>query len=208
MKFEAKGTLSSIILTHPGGAKAGAADQSCGRVSRLRERSEPRCRYLRRSNVAVEDTAVSVMEAVAVRCRFATPLPDRSRSERGEKIMRVHVLKYARWLLLDSRFSLGLSAVFSPQIPIGRRSKQALGKSGQLQAGDVFRIGMPRTDLSVTVKGVPVRPLRARSYAAFKQIGDQAMVMGDSCSSTRKSQRDGRPLQRRARGDRSAQPPE
>ncbi len=35
--------------------------------------------------------------------------------------------------------------------------EQALGKSGQLQAGDVFRVGMPRTDLSVTVKGVPVK---------------------------------------------------
>src|SRR6202035_4513931 len=58
--------------------------------------------------------------------------------------------------------------------------EQALGKSGQLQAGDVFRIGMPRTDLSVTVKGVPVKPgFALGSYAAFKPVGDQAMVMGD-----------------------------
>jgi hypothetical protein len=58
--------------------------------------------------------------------------------------------------------------------------EQALGKSGQLQAGDVFRVGMPRTDLTVTVKGVPVQaPFALGSYAAFKQIGDQAMVMGD-----------------------------
>ncbi len=48
---------------------------------------------------------------------------------------------------------------------------QALGKSGQLQAGDVFRVGMPRTDLTVTVKGVPVKaPFALGSYAAFKQI--------------------------------------
>ena len=58
--------------------------------------------------------------------------------------------------------------------------EQALGKSGQLQAGDVFRVGMPRTDLSVTVKGVLVKPgFALGSYAAFKQVGDQAMVMGD-----------------------------
>jgi hypothetical protein len=58
--------------------------------------------------------------------------------------------------------------------------EQALGKSGQLQAGDVFRVGMPRTDLSVTVKGVPVKAgFALGSYAAFKQVGDQAMVMGD-----------------------------
>jgi hypothetical protein len=58
--------------------------------------------------------------------------------------------------------------------------EQALGKSGQLQDGDVFRVGMPRTDLAVTVKGVPVKAgLALGSYAAFKQIGDHAMVMGD-----------------------------
>ena len=58
--------------------------------------------------------------------------------------------------------------------------EQALGKSGQLQAGDVFRIGMPRTDLTVTVKGVPVKAgFALGSYAAFRQMGDQAMVMGD-----------------------------
>jgi len=57
---------------------------------------------------------------------------------------------------------------------------EALGKPGQLQPGDVFRIGMPRTDLSVTVKGVPVKPgFALGSYAAFKQVGDHAMVMGD-----------------------------
>src|ERR671931_467432 len=58
--------------------------------------------------------------------------------------------------------------------------EQALGKTGQLQPGDVFRIGMPRTDLNVTVKGVPVKAgFALGSYAAFKQTGDQAMVMGD-----------------------------
>jgi hypothetical protein len=58
--------------------------------------------------------------------------------------------------------------------------EQALGKSGQLQDGDVFRVGMPRTDLSVTVRGVPVKPgFALGSYAAFKQTGEHAMVMGD-----------------------------
>ena len=58
--------------------------------------------------------------------------------------------------------------------------EQALGKPGQVQAGDVFRVGMPRTDLSVSVKGVPVKAgFALGSYAAFKQVGDRAMVMGD-----------------------------
>jgi hypothetical protein len=39
---------------------------------------------------------------------------------------------------------------------------------------------MPRTDLAVTVKGVPVKPgFALGSYAAFAPVGDQAMVMGD-----------------------------
>src|SRR5258705_827906 len=39
---------------------------------------------------------------------------------------------------------------------------------------------MPRTDLAVTVEGVPVKPgFALGSYAAFKQMGDHAMVMGD-----------------------------
>jgi hypothetical protein len=64
--------------------------------------------------------------------------------------------------------------------PDWKAVEQALGKSGQLQPGDVFRIGMPRTDLSVTVKGVPVKAgFALGSYAAFKQVGDHVMVMGD-----------------------------
>jgi hypothetical protein len=64
--------------------------------------------------------------------------------------------------------------------PDWKAVEQALGKSGQMQPGDVFRIGMPRTDLTVTVKGVPVKAgFALGSYAAFKQIGDHAMVMGD-----------------------------
>src|SRR6266851_2139734 len=64
--------------------------------------------------------------------------------------------------------------------PDWKAVEQALGKAGQVQAGDVFRVGMPRTDLSVTVKGVPVKAgFALGSYAAFKQVGDQTMVMGD-----------------------------
>src|SRR5213083_3470021 len=49
-----------------------------------------------------------------------------------------------------------------------------------MQPGDVFRIGIPRTDLTVAVKGVPVKAgFALGSYAAFKQVGDRAMVMGD-----------------------------
>ena len=64
--------------------------------------------------------------------------------------------------------------------PDWKAVEQALGKPGQLQPGDVFRVGMPRTDLSVSVKGVPDKAgFALGSYAAFRQVGDHAMVMGD-----------------------------
>jgi len=75
---------------------------------------------------------------------------------------------------------LGVPATAVAAQPDWKAIERALGKSGQLQAGDVFRVGMPRTDLSVTVKGVPVKAgFALGSYATFKQVGDHAMVMGD-----------------------------
>src|SRR5262245_51273589 len=58
--------------------------------------------------------------------------------------------------------------------------EEALGKSGQLQAGDVFRVAMPRTDLKVKVQGVDIKAgFALGSYAAFKKTGKDTMVMGD-----------------------------
>jgi hypothetical protein len=56
----------------------------------------------------------------------------------------------------------------------------ALGRPGTMMPGDVFRVGMPRTDLKVTVEGVPVQAgFALGAYAAFKQFDDGTMVMGD-----------------------------
>jgi Domain of Unknown Function (DUF1259) len=56
---------------------------------------------------------------------------------------------------------------------------QALGRSGQ-KIGDVYRVGFPRTDLHVSVKGVAIKPgLALGSWAAFLGTDDNAMVMGD-----------------------------
>ncbi|HZF04707.1 MAG TPA: DUF1259 domain-containing protein [Patescibacteria group bacterium] len=83
-------------------------------------------------------------------------------------------------MLIGFLVIIGVAAATHAADPDWKAVEQALGKSGQLQAGDVFRVGMPRTDLSVTVKGVPVKAgFALGSYAAFKQVGEQAMVMGD-----------------------------
>lgn len=58
---------------------------------------------------------------------------------------------------------------------------QALGKSGSEAAGGVYRVGLPRSDLKVTLDGVELKPaLALGSWVAFKPMGDHdAMVMGD-----------------------------
>src|SRR3954468_3650892 len=57
---------------------------------------------------------------------------------------------------------------------------RALGRPGTVQAGGVHRYGFPRTDLHVTLDGVPIRPaLALGSWVAFRDMGDRAEVMGD-----------------------------
>jgi Domain of Unknown Function (DUF1259) len=56
---------------------------------------------------------------------------------------------------------------------------QALGRSGQ-RIGDVYKVGFPRTDLHVTVRGLAIKPgLALGSWAAFTGADENAMVMGD-----------------------------
>jgi|ERR1041384_302604 biotin operon repressor len=56
---------------------------------------------------------------------------------------------------------------------------QIIGRSGELK-GDVYKIGLPRTDLEVTAYGEPIKPgLALGSWMAFKRTGDHAIVMGD-----------------------------
>jgi hypothetical protein len=58
--------------------------------------------------------------------------------------------------------------------------EEALGKAGAVMPGGVYRVAMPRTDLKVKVEGVDVTPgFALGSYAAFKKMGKDAMVMGD-----------------------------
>ncbi len=56
----------------------------------------------------------------------------------------------------------------------------ALGKSGAEMPGGVYRVGMPRTDLQVTLDGVQIKPtLALGSWLAFQRMGSDGMVMGD-----------------------------
>lgn len=56
----------------------------------------------------------------------------------------------------------------------------ALGKSGAQMPGGIYRVGLPRSDLHVSLDGIALRPTFALgSWLAFAPMSDRAMVMGD-----------------------------
>jgi hypothetical protein len=58
--------------------------------------------------------------------------------------------------------------------------EQAMGRSGTLNPGGVFKFGFPRKDLQIFARGVQVKPTFALgSWIAFKSMGAEAMAMGD-----------------------------
>jgi Domain of Unknown Function (DUF1259) len=57
---------------------------------------------------------------------------------------------------------------------------QAIGKKGSDQPGGVHKYGLPRTDLTATVDGIPIKPAFALgSWVAFQPMDAGAMFMGD-----------------------------
>src|SRR5262249_35937890 len=61
-----------------------------------------------------------------------------------------------------------------------KKVDEAIGRSAAVVSGDVHRYGFPRTDLTVTLDGVTIRPaLALGGWTAFKPAHGGAMVMGD-----------------------------
>src|SRR6266496_6062693 len=57
---------------------------------------------------------------------------------------------------------------------------EALGKTGSAMPGGIYRVGLARSDLKVTLDGVEIKPaLALGSWLAFTKQGKQGMVMGD-----------------------------
>lgn len=56
---------------------------------------------------------------------------------------------------------------------------QAIGKSGEMK-DDVYKVSLPRKDLSVSVDGIQLKPgFALGSWIAFKQAGHDAVLDGD-----------------------------
>jgi hypothetical protein len=89
--------------------------------------------------------------------------------------MRLHVRELALVALLAGAPGLAVAAD-DWQTQVG----QALGKTGATAPGGIYRVGLPRTDLKVTLDGVELKPgFALGSWLAFEKMGDQGMVMGD-----------------------------
>ena len=58
--------------------------------------------------------------------------------------------------------------------------EQALGRSGAMQPGDVYKFGLPRSDLTVAIGPIQLKPaLALGSWVAFKPTSAGAIAMGD-----------------------------
>ena len=78
-------------------------------------------------------------------------------------------------LLLAAGASMGVSAQ-GEWDPVAK----AIGRPGTEMPGGVYRVGIGRSDLSITLDGVQIKPaLALGSYLAFQKAGQEAMVMGD-----------------------------
>ena len=89
--------------------------------------------------------------------------------------MWLHVRKLALIAVLTAAPGLALAAD-DWQAQVG----EALGKIGSATPSGIYRVGLPRTDLTVTLDGVRLRPgFALGGWLGFQKTGDQAMVMGD-----------------------------
>jgi hypothetical protein len=78
-------------------------------------------------------------------------------------------------------FAVALSApTFAAEDDWQAAVGKALGKPGSAMPGAIYRAGLPRTDLKVTLDGVELKAgFALGGWLAFEKMGDQAMVMGD-----------------------------
>jgi hypothetical protein len=90
--------------------------------------------------------------------------------------MRFHLRQLALVALLAGAPGLAFAADDGWQTQVGA----ALGKTGSAAPGGVYRVGLPRTDLKVTLDGVELKPgFALGGWLAFEKMGDHGMVMGD-----------------------------
>src|SRR5262245_19291927 len=82
--------------------------------------------------------------------------------------------------LMAAAFLAGASGLAVAADDWQARVGEALGKTGSATPTGIYRVGLPRTDLKVTLDGVELKPgFALGGWLAFEPMGEQAMVMGD-----------------------------
>src|ERR1700693_2760658 len=82
------------------------------------------------------------------------------------------------WLAI-SIVAVSFNTVATAQEIDWQKVDDAFGRKPAV-SGDVHRYGFPRTDLTVTLDGVTIKPaLALGGWVAFKPMHGEAMVMGD-----------------------------
>ncbi|MER8961688.1 MULTISPECIES: DUF1259 domain-containing protein [unclassified Mesorhizobium] len=84
--------------------------------------------------------------------------------------------------LMSGAMLIAVSALLEPAsaAPNWQIVAQTLGKSGTEMPGGVYRVGLPRTDLKVSLDGISLKPgFALGGWIAFEPMVNQAMVMGD-----------------------------
>jgi Domain of Unknown Function (DUF1259) len=90
--------------------------------------------------------------------------------------MKSHARQLALTAVLAGVSSLAIAADDDWQAQVGA----ALGKTGSAAPGGIYRVGLPRTDLKVTLDGVELKSgFALGSWLAFEKMGQEGMVMGD-----------------------------
>ena len=103
-------------------------------------------------------------------------------SDRTNQLAAVLIVAFAAFALVGSSACGGASGPEEEAAsPDWDAVGEAIGKPGERMEGDVYRVNMPRSDLSVTSEGVDIQPgFALGSYAAFRSAGDgEALMLGD-----------------------------
>jgi uncharacterized protein DUF1259 len=85
-----------------------------------------------------------------------------------------------RWLFAILFLTATFGPVANAQEVNWQSVDDAIGRKAAVVSGDAHRYGFPRTDLTVTLDGVTIKPaLALGGWVAFKPMHGEAMVMGD-----------------------------
>ncbi len=88
-------------------------------------------------------------------------------------------MHFASALLIGGAILTSTTATFAQDID-WQKVDETFGRKAAVVAGDVHRYGFPRTDLTVMLDGVTIKPaLALGGWVAFKSMGGEVVVMGD-----------------------------